>query len=239
MLEARLAHAASATLISYYASELGCDATLFGRGGIHVVTSPRRARPGWGGYTVPALAISSPKGGIMSVRADLHERIARQFSFERETTPMGGEDFEQLRRMVYTAIPYAHSLNGHAMSIDVGAFRPIESQAVLLDSRDTRGIDLRRRFDGPVYVVFGIRGQIVSWAAIKLKSDTVWEIAVVTESGYRGRGLAKQVVSAATRRILDEGKTPLYVYDRTNFASGRVCRSLGYEQFAEQFFSEY
>jgi len=31
----------------------------------------------------------------------------------------------------------------------------------------------------------------------------------------------------------------LYVHDRTNVASARVCRSLGYLVYTEEFFSEY
>ncbi len=78
-----------------------------------------------------------------------------------------------------------------------------------------------------------------AWAAIKLKSDAVWEIAVVTEAQYRGRGYAKRVVSAATAHILDHGRVPLYIHDRTNRASAHVCRSLGYRVYAETYFCEY
>ena len=62
---------------------------------------------------------------------------------------------------------------------------------------------------------------------------------MVTESAYRGRGYAKRVVSASTAYILDHGRVPLYVHDRTNLASARVGRSLGYVEYAEEFFSEY
>ena len=98
---------------------------------------------------------------------------------------------------------------------------------------------VRRRFDGEIFVVSGTRGEIASWAAIKLKSPEVWEIAVVTEAAYRGRGYAKDVVSAATQFILGQGRLALYVHDRTNHASAKVCRSLGYVEYAEEFFCEY
>ena len=38
---------------------------------------------------------------------------------------------------------------------------------------------------------------------------------------------------------LEQGRLALYVHDRTNLASARVCRSLGYVEYAEEFFSEY
>ena len=42
-----------------------------------------------------------------------------------------------------------------------------------------------------------------------------------------------------TAHILEQGRLALYVHDRTNLASARVCRSLGYVEYAEEFFSEY
>ena len=62
---------------------------------------------------------------------------------------------------------------------------------------------------------------------------------MVTEAAFRGQGLAKEVVSAATEHILNSGRIALYVHDRTNTASAKVCRALGYVEYAEEFFSEY
>jgi GNAT superfamily N-acetyltransferase len=152
---------------------------------------------------------------------------------------LDAEALEALRRLGRQAVPYAYSLNGYALSITAADFRPIDGVAERLVPGDTRGRDLRRRFDGEIFVVNGARGEIAAWAAIKLKAEDVWEIAVVTEAPYRGRGYAKDVVSAATGHILDAGRVPLYVHDRTNHASARVCRSLGYQEYAEVFFCEY
>jgi hypothetical protein len=52
-------------------------------------------------------------------------------------------------------------------------------------------------------------------------------------------GLAKEVVSAATSHILEQGRLVLYVHDRTNLASAKVCRSLGYVEYAEEYFGKY
>ena len=62
---------------------------------------------------------------------------------------------------------------------------------------------------------------------------------MVTEAAYRGRGFAREVVSAATAHILEHGRVPLYIHDRSNLASGKVCRSLGYEEYGFEFFCEY
>jgi predicted GNAT family acetyltransferase len=98
---------------------------------------------------------------------------------------------------------------------------------------------LRTRFDGAVFGVRGPRGRLVSWAALKLKTNRVWEVAVATEADYRGRGYARDVVSAATRHSIDQGKLAIYVHDRDNTTSAFVARSVGYQMYAEIVFSEY
>lgn len=203
------------------------------------MVSDRRTRPGWGGYTVPILALSTNSGGIVSCRSDLAAAVRQELSGERPDEPLGEAEFERLRRIVHRSIPYAYSLNGYALYCDRDQFKPFGDLAVHLPQDHERGRDLRRRFDGEVFVVWGNHDDIASWAAIKLKASDVWEIAVVTETRYRGRGYAKQVVSAATEYILHRGRLALYVHDRANHASARVCRALGYAEYAEEFFCEY
>lgn len=224
---------------AFHAAELGCNPSLLSAPGLHVVVSERRTRPGWGGYTVPLLALSTAVGGVVSARPDLLERVRSGLGPLPQDRPLGAGEFTRLHHVARLAVPYAYSLSGHVLYTDAEHFDPRPSRAVRLDRSDVRGTDLRRRFDGEIFVVFSVRGEIASWSAIKLKSPDVWEIAVVTEAPYRGQGLAKEVVSAATAYILEQGRLALYVHDRTNLASARVCRSLGYVEYAEEFFSEY
>ena len=64
-------------------------------------------------------------------------------------------------------------------------------------------------------------------------------MAVATEADYRGRGYARDVVSAATRYSIDQGKLAIYIHDRDNTTSAFVARSVGYQMYAEIVFSEY
>jgi GNAT superfamily N-acetyltransferase len=215
--------------------------------GLHLIPSVRRTRAGWGGYTVPVFALATRAGGVVSIRPDLANAAVHELADARRDAPLGEPHFERLRRLARRAVPYVYSLSGYTLYCDPSGFRPYGSGvagagpmlAERLDRADRRGLDLRRRFDGEIFVVSGARGEIASWAALKLKSAEVWEIAVVTEAAYRGRGYAKQVVSAATEYILSQGRFALYVHDRTNHASARVCRSLGYVEYAEEFFCEF
>ncbi len=223
----------------FHAAELGCNPALLEQPGVHVIPSERRTRPGWGGYTIPILALATPGGGVVSVRPDLVERTRGQLALLTTGRPIGAAEFTRLQQVSRATIPYAYSLSGFVLYTDREYFQPRPSRALPIERNDPRGADLRRRFDGEIFAIFGIRGEIASWSAIKLKSDVVWEIAVVTDAAYRGQGLAKEVVSAATAYILEQGRTALYVHDRNNHASARVCRSLGYVEYAEEFFSEY
>jgi RimJ/RimL family protein N-acetyltransferase len=224
---------------AFHALELGCNSTLLREPGLHILPSERRTRPGWGGYTVPILALTTVSGGIVSARPDLLERVRNGLGPASPDSPLGVAEFMRLHHLTRLAIPYAYSLSGHVLYTDTDHFQPRPTRAVRLERTDVRGTDLRRRFDGEIFVVWSVRGEIASWSAIKLKSPDVWEIAVVTEAPYRGQGLAKEVVSAATAYILEQGRLALYVHDRTNLASAKVCRSLGYVEYAEEFFSEY
>jgi len=66
---------------------------------------------------------------------------------------------------------------------------------------DPAALHLRTRFDGPIFGIRGPHGRLVSWAALKLKSDHVWELAVATEADYRGRGYARDVYFSCNMRI--------------------------------------
>jgi GNAT superfamily N-acetyltransferase len=226
-------------LDQFHAHELDCDPGLLRRPGVHLLSSERRGQAGWGGYTVPLLALSTAGGGVVSCRPDLFRLAGEQLSKVPPAQPLGETEFERLRGVARRAIAYAYSLSGHVLYCDAASYRPFGSLAERLLPGDSCGADLRRRFDGEIFVVRGARDEIASWAAIKLKSDDVWEIAVVTEARYRGRGYAKEVVSAATRHILDMGRLALYVHDRNNHPSASVCRSLGYVEYAEEFFCEF
>ena len=239
MLEERIRVGQVERLDEFHARELGCGLELLRQPGVHLLASERRGRPGWGGYTVPVLALSTAQGGIVSCRAELLAALVGELSSVPRDRPLGDAAFEKLRRVTRRSVPYAYSLSGYALYCDLDHVRPVRGLAERLPPGDSRGIDLRRRFDGEIFVVRGTRNEIASWAAIKLKSDDIWEIAVVTEAAYRGRGYAKQVVSAATEHILDSGRLALYVHDRSNAASAKVCRSLGYVEYAEEFFCEY
>ncbi len=69
---------------------------------------------------------------------------------------------------------------------------------------------------------------VIAAAGVNWCSPYFAEVGVCTEEGYRGRGLAKAVISACTSELLKEGIKPLYIVAESNVASIRVCEALGY-----------
>ena len=70
--------------------------------------------------------------------------------------------------------------------------------------------------------------EVMATASTNWRSPYFAEVGVCTQAGFRGRGLAKAVVSACTAELLKEGIKPLYIVVEGNAASIRVCEALGY-----------
>jgi len=154
---------------------------------------------------------------------------------------LDGPAFRRLWRALQRCTPHAFTLAGDLKTVDGTTFlsSPSMARAEHIAEDDPAALHLRARFDGGIFGVRGPHGRLLSWAALKLKSERVWEIAVATEADYRGRGYARDVVSAATRFTLDQGRVPIYIHDRDNSTSAFVARAVGYQIYAEIVFSEY
>ena len=109
MLDDRIRVGQVSRIDAFHVAELGCNASLLSAPGVHVVPSERRGRPGWGGYTVPILALSTPTGGVVSVRSDLLERVRSGLGPLPEARPLGPAEFTRLHHVARIAIREAGS----------------------------------------------------------------------------------------------------------------------------------
>ncbi|MFK7800861.1 MAG: GNAT family N-acetyltransferase [Anaerolineae bacterium] len=85
--------------------------------------------------------------------------------------------------------------------------------------------------DYPRYVINrSINGQrtTVSSAGVNWMTPKFAEIAVRTWSEYRRKGLAKSVVSALTRHLIETGRRPIYAVNETNYASIELAKLIGF-----------
>lgn len=82
-------------------------------------------------------------------------------------------------------------------------------------------------------VTYEINGSPVGTASVFFESDTVCFLGgIVTDSRYRGRGVAKALVSALCRDALSRGKRP--VLSCVNPVAERLYASLGFVQVGER-----
>jgi RimJ/RimL family protein N-acetyltransferase len=100
-------------------------------------------------------------------------------------------------------------------TVDEASFRPDSRYPVEKEDRSYR-FEIR---DGE---------NVIAAAGTNWRSPYFAEVGVCTQEGFRGRGLARAVVSACTSELLREGIKPLYIVAEGNTASTRVCEALGY-----------
>lgn len=227
--------------VDAYAREvLGCDPALARGGGVHLVPSPSRALPGWRGHVLPVVALAFTEGVVIAARPDLVGPLTRELGSSLRAAALDQVGMRRVLRAVRRLTPHAFTLGGDFRIAYASAFRPTATmhRAELIPLEDPSGLALRHRFDGPVFGVRGPRG-LVSWAALKLKSATVWEVGVATEPDYQGRGYARDVVAAATRYTLEQGRVPAYIHDHENRTSAFIARAVGFRPYAEIVLAEY
>jgi GNAT superfamily N-acetyltransferase len=230
-----------AILDGYAERTLGCPPAVARAGGVHLLSVGSRGLPGWHGYTLPIIGLSFSAGAVVACRPDLVDRLQAEMGSDQRLASLDAAALRRLLRSVRRLLPHAFTLGGDLRAADAESVVTGAStqRAELIPREDAAALHLRNRFDGEVFGVRGPRNRVVSWAALKLKSDTVWEIAVATEADYRGRGFARDVVSAAARYTLEQGKIPIYVHDRDNSTSAFVARAVGFHIYAEIVLGEY
>lgn len=86
------------------------------------------------------------------------------------------------------------------------------------------------------WLVYGtfVEGRMVAAAsAYPWHDPRLADIGVITLPDFRGRGLAKRVVSAIARDVLSRGREPQYRCQLDNVPSTALARSAGFARFGE------
>lgn len=237
----RLPAAAVRTLDDYCENVLTCPPSLARQGGVHLLSEASRGLPVWHGFTMPIVGLSFAQGAVIACRPDLVEQMRLELGSDVHLQHLDGAAFRRLWRAVARSAPNAFTLAGDFRALDWSTFSPPATidRAELIPEDDASALHLRTRFDGAIFGVRGPHRRLVSWAALKLKSGSVWELAVATEADYRGRGFARDVVAAAARHTLEVGKLPIYIHDRDNGTSAFVARAVGFQLYCEIVLAEY
>jgi GNAT superfamily N-acetyltransferase len=188
-------------------------------GAVEVSGAPQREREHGGRWWMPALAVASPEGAVLSVPPAAAERLRpRRLDLESD----------DLCREVAALTGEPDAVRG------TGVFRwtdrpvPAPELGVWLDPADPRVPPWLGVFDGDVLVALDEGGAYLGGAGRKRHDPRGHEISVGVEPDARGRGLARALVSRLARRILDEGAIPTYIHDPQNGASCRVAEAAGF-----------
>ena len=208
--------AAPATLVAHLDSWLGRWPPT---GPLDVVGSADRERPGWDGTVHPALAVAGDGGAVLSVPPS---RVAVVSALAHRGPPagvlaglgpaVGRRSLRSVRRVFRWCTEPA----------------PLPDAGVWLPATDPRVPDWMRPFGGDVLVGLDRGGDFLSGVGIKWHDRHGVELAVVTASRARSRGLARRLVAQAARRVLDEGAVPTYLHEPDNVASERVAAAAGF-----------
>jgi GNAT superfamily N-acetyltransferase len=188
---------------------------------LDVVGSPARLAPAWDGGRVPAVAVASPVGTVVSVPPDSVAAAAKAVAgVEPRSDELG------------PALAGAIGLAGRASPWVV--FRWTATPAPLPDvgrwvANDHPALpDWLRPFPGEVLVTFDERGEYVAGVGIKRHTESGRELAVGTTEAARGLGYARRLVAQAARAVLADGAIPLYVHVADNLPSARVADAAGF-----------
>ena len=196
-----------------------------GSGPIDVVGSIRRDQPGWDGRIFPVIGIHSPDGSVLS----LPPRAAAEVRSRIRQLAANGTSWDELLPLLPGLLAQE---GGRVYS---GIFRWCEEPAKLrdagiwVDAAKESVPEWLRPFGHEVLMARDPETDAYL-AGVGLKHHDRYgrELAVGTEPGARGRGLARALVAQAARRVLDEGAVPTYQHDPANVASARVADAAGF-----------
>jgi GNAT superfamily N-acetyltransferase len=175
-----------------------------------------RIAPGWDGAVRPFAGVATPEGAILSVPPDRVDDVKSSGATLDDILDAIPEALGHPGAVVGRGV-YRYSV-APAIAEPIGEWVPAEDPDVPA---------WLRPFGGQVLVVRE-DGKYVAGLGIKRHDQLGLEVAVATEEAWRGRGLARALVSRAAAAILQGGGVPIYLHGRGNTASARVAEASGF-----------
>jgi GNAT superfamily N-acetyltransferase len=191
-----------------------------GDGSLAVVASDRRLKPGWDGRVQPLLGVLAPAGGVLSVPPDFADAVSALAATRSPDELL--TDLPLLAASV--GVPDGHVINGVFRWTSRPAVLP--DAGVWLDAEDPAVPEWLKPFGGEVLVALE-EGRYAAGVGLKRHDPSGVELAVGTEPGARGRGLARRLVSQAAQSVVAQGAVVTYLHAADNVPSGRVADAAG------------
>jgi GNAT superfamily N-acetyltransferase len=193
--------------------------------GLHIVVSSRRAEPGWDGTVRPAIGVSTPRSGVLSVVP----RYAEPVRHLADAVAHGDGDDDGLLAGLAAAVGRPGATTYRAVFRWTLAPADLPDAGIWVPADNPAVPDWLRVFGHEVLVALDPdTGGYLAGVGVKHHDRYGRELAVGTEPAARGRGLARRLVAQAARRVLDEGAVATYLHDPANIASARVADAAGF-----------
>jgi GNAT superfamily N-acetyltransferase len=183
-------------------------------GTVEVVGSRRRSQPGWDGRVHPLFGVLTPTSGVVSVP---YERVdaVRAAIGGRGVADLGAAMGTPGGRTLYGVFRYTSEPTPFP---DAGVWLPIDDPVVP---------PWLEPFGGEVLVALE-DGEYVAGVGLKRHDPTGEEIAVVTEPRAEGKGLARRLVSQASRQVVARAGVVTYLHAPENLASAHVAAACNF-----------
>ena len=193
--------------------------------GITVIGAPGRDAPGWDGVVHAMIGVVSPFGGVLSVPGTAVAAVRALVS---------GKALEADLAALHGASALLSDAIGRIGAVEQDVFRWSSAPAIGDDlgewvlTSDPRLPEWLRPFNGDILVAWDDTGAYGAGVGRKQHDRHGHELSVGTEPALRGRGLARHLVAAVARRVLDDGAIPTYAHVPDNHASAKVAEAAGF-----------
>lgn len=192
---------------------------------VRVVSDPTPDAPGWDSGRRGVAGVADPSGrAVVRVPPDVAGRLGTDLPDVDALLAALPDAVGRPGTAGAGVLRWAQDVPGAGVLPDAGVWLPAE----LADVGDVRVPAWLRPFGGDVLVALDDDGVYLAGVGLKRHDDLGREIAVVTDSRARGRGLARRLVAQAARTVQAQGLEVLYLHAADNEASARVARAAGF-----------
>lgn len=214
------------TLEAFWAQRLGCTESAFAVAGPTLVPHPR-------GHSLYAFATASSL--VVMAPPELHEAVRRLGQPRALVTREGAQALGvPIARLVGPArIAYLHrSVTGVFEVVALESARDARLQRLrdAVAPEEWRHANLEAA-EGPLFAVEA-GGEVAAAAGWERLLDAVAHVGVLAHPGFRGRGLARRAVQAASAAAQACGLLPQYQTLASNEPALAIAAALGFQPFA-------
>ncbi|MGQ9455779.1 MAG: GNAT family N-acetyltransferase [Armatimonadota bacterium] len=220
----------------YYASQLGCTPEQLDSGEVIIVPNENTAAIRFAkGSSLLLYAMSKGRGAIITVRPEIAEELLKCIRDAQPGQTLTDELCNSIENCLRPKLGTHYWFRGYRLYCEPKSFKDCSFGEVRdISDEDETGRRMHDTWRGPVFGQI-VEGKPVTWCAVKVLSDIVWDISIETLPGYRRQGYAKSTVSAAVKYCFSCGCLVGWGCNRDNIASLKTALAVGFKHYALDF----